>query len=75
MGLFFLKLLRLLCLILLLSQVFCGSRTLARRLLQEDMQLSREMHQGRPHDKPLPPRRSSPRFREDYRLPPGSNRP
>ncbi|MCL7043531.1 hypothetical protein MKW94_020988 [Papaver nudicaule] len=74
MGLFFLKLLRLLCLILLLSQVFSG-RTLARRLLQEDMQLSREMHQGRPHDKPLPPRRSSPRFREDYRLPPGSNRP
>ncbi|MCL7043266.1 hypothetical protein MKW94_005081 [Papaver nudicaule] len=74
MGLFFLQLLRLLCLILLLSQVFCG-RTLARRLLPEDMQLSREMHQGRPHDKPLPLRRSSPRFREDYRLPPGSNRP
>ncbi|KAI3979426.1 hypothetical protein MKX01_001618 [Papaver californicum] len=78
MGLFLLQLLRLLCLIILLSQVFCG-RTLARRSLSEEI---REIHIpgpdfGRPHDKPL--RQSSPkgrsRYHEDYQLQPGSKRP
>ncbi|KAI3854095.1 hypothetical protein MKW92_048654 [Papaver armeniacum] len=83
MGLFLLQVLRLFCLILILSQVFYGRTTLARRSLSEEV---REgyfpgPHQGRPHDKPIiksSDSSSSPRSRlyhEEYRGGRGSQRP